>query len=91
LGVQTLCISLALMPLPMRAQTSALTPPQDMAGSCTQISELMASVQRQAADTAVVRYLLAEIMRALDEIKRDAAIASSRQPIPTTPSDQGGR
>lgn len=85
LGVQTLCVSLLLSCTPAQAQTGSQAQPPDVNDACAHVSELTAIVQRQAADTAMVRYLLAEVMRALDELKGDAVSANSSQPVSKKP------
>lgn len=43
--------------------------------SCTQQTELLALLQRQAQDIAAMRYLLAEVSRTVDELKQLSAKA----------------
>lgn len=92
LGVQTLCIALALTTAPAFATSSRqdLDPPASSA-TCPQLTDLTTVVQRQAGDIANMRFLLAEVLRSLDELKANAAKSGSTQQSPATPDSPGAR
>lgn len=91
LGVQTLCIGLVLMTSPAMASSSLQTadlPASD--ATCKQMTDLTTVVQRQAGDIANMRYLLAEVLRTLDDLKANAAKTSApTQQSPARPVQPG--
>ena len=93
LGVQTLCMGLVLMTVPAIASSSREdVSPQASDATCTQQTDLTTTVQRQAGDIANIRYLLAEVLRTLDELKASKAKApNSTQSSPVRPVETEGR
>lgn len=92
-GVQTLCISLFLMSAPAMASSSVLTANlSESDATCKQMNDLATVVQRQAGDIANMRYLLAEVLRTLDDLKANAAKTSApTQQSPARPVQPGAR
>ncbi len=93
LGAQTLCIiSTLMLSAPALATTSAATSsPLEGAASCTQLTEVLSAVQRQAADMSAVRYLLAEVLRTLEDLKTGQSSAAGGGKVLATPPESGVR
>jgi hypothetical protein len=95
LSFQLLCVVLPVMfAAPAWAIAGAERSSPDDSGPCTTQNDIISAVQRQAADTATLKYLMAEVLRSLDEMKRGSEAARGSalsQPSPSNPSDQAGR
>ena len=91
-GVQTLCIILLLMLAAPASANSAAAQADDPTGknaACMQHNEFTSIVLKQASDIANMRFLLAEVLRSLDELTANAAKSGSTQQLPAMPDSPG--